>query len=58
MSVIAVLILSEFVSYLETERRDRLYVDTSKQTKIEIYLNITFPAISCDGEYYEIVTQD
>lgn len=35
--------------YLQVEHLDELYVDTSNVQTIPIYLNITFPAISCDA---------
>jgi len=49
LAVIALLVFSEFLYYLEVNRMDVLYVDTSEEMKIPINLNITFPAISCDG---------
>lgn len=47
--LITVLFLSEFYFYLTPIRTDELYVDTTYNNKIEIYLNITYPAISCDA---------
>jgi hypothetical protein len=35
--------------FLEVERLDELYVDTGLERKMPIYINITFPAISCDA---------
>lgn len=49
IAVICLLVLSEFLYYMEVNRIDQLYVDTSEQKQIPIFLNITFPAISCDG---------
>ena len=46
-----VLIVSEFMLYRTVERLDQLYVDTSHIQTIPIYLNVTFPAISCDGMF-------
>jgi len=45
--VISILFLSEFLFYLQVERRDELFVDVSDQKKIEIYINITMPSINC-----------
>jgi len=47
--VVFVLVVSEFMLYTSVERMDELYVDTSHTQTIPIYLNITFPAISCDA---------
>jgi uncharacterized protein with PQ loop repeat len=53
--IIALLFFSEFIYFLQVERHDELYVDTSAKTKIEIYLNMTFPAISCDIVTIDVV---
>ena len=47
--VITILIIFEFFNFLEVNRIDELYVDTSKEKKINIFLDITFPNINCDG---------
>lgn len=47
--VILILVLGEFYLYLQVERFDQLYVDTQQERKIPIYINITFPAVSCDA---------
>jgi len=47
--VIFVLVFSELYLFMQVERFDQLYVDTQQERKIPIYLNITFPAISCDA---------
>ena len=49
--IVFVLVTSEFMLYLNVHHLDQLYVDTSSTQTIPIYLNITFPAISCDGMY-------
>ncbi|KAF0982446.1 hypothetical protein FDP41_011376 [Naegleria fowleri] len=47
--VIFILVFGELYLYMQVERYDQLYVDTQQERKIPIYINITFPAISCDA---------
>jgi hypothetical protein len=49
IAVVLILVFSEIMYFLEVERHDDLYVDTSLERKMPIYINITFPAISCDA---------
>jgi len=47
--LIIVLIVSEVSLFLKVDRYDELYVDVEKTQKIPIYINITFPSISCEA---------
>lgn len=47
--LIAVLVIYEFMYYMQLNRIDRLFVDTSEQKKLPIYLNITFPGVPCSA---------
>ncbi|KAL0488296.1 endoplasmic reticulum-golgi intermediate compartment protein [Acrasis kona] len=49
IAIVLVLVFSEVMYYLEVDRVDELYVDTSLEMKMPIYINVTFPAISCDA---------
>eukprot|EP00761_Pharyngomonas_kirbyi_P012907 gb/GECH01012934.1/.p1 GENE.gb/GECH01012934.1/~~gb/GECH01012934.1/.p1 ORF type:complete len:387 (+),score=85.06 gb/GECH01012934.1/:1-1161(+) len=50
LSVIIFLVVSELMLWLQVERQDQLYVDTTGEGgKISIYLNISFPKVPCEG---------
>jgi hypothetical protein len=49
--IISILFLSEFYFFLRYERHDALFVDVGKETKIEVYVNMTFPSIGCSGTH-------
>lgn len=55
MSIIVFLVISELLLYMNHERIDELYVDTQGDGKIPIYLNISFPALSCDALSLDIM---
>lgn len=55
MTIIVFLVISELLLYMSHERIDELYVDTKGDGKIPIYLNISFPAISCDSLSLDIM---
>ena len=46
--VMAMLVLAETWTYLTVEDRDHLKVDTSLGQRLNITLNVTFPALTCD----------
>jgi len=48
--VMLVLFLSETYIFMSKEIRPELSVDTSLLDKIEIHMDITFPALPCAGE--------
>lgn len=48
-AIIGFLFLSEFLIYLKPRRLDTLSVDLDRQEPIQIFLNITFPLVRCDG---------
>lgn len=45
--LIAVLTMSEFSDYLRVRNEPWLEVDYSRQEKLEVNLNITFPRVPC-----------
>jgi hypothetical protein len=47
--IVFILVASEYMLYSEVHHLDELYVDTVDIQTIPIYINITFPAISCEG---------
>eukprot|EP01027_Heterolobosea_sp_BB2_P002026 GEZU01003044.1.p1 GENE.GEZU01003044.1~~GEZU01003044.1.p1 ORF type:complete len:389 (+),score=137.51 GEZU01003044.1:121-1287(+) len=49
ITIITFLVISELSYFLSYERVDELYVDTKGDGKIPIYLNISFPSVSCDA---------
>eukprot|EP01080_Neovahlkampfia_damariscottae_P004907 gene4907-8496_t len=53
--IISILFLSEFYFYLQYHRNDALFVDVSEEKKIEVYINMTFPSISCAALSLDVV---
>lgn len=49
LSIILLLVISEFRSYLTPVTTDHLYVDTTRGERIRINLNLTFPSLPCAG---------
>lgn len=45
--LIAVLTMSEFIDYLRIRNEPWLEVDYSRQERLEVNLNITFPRVPC-----------
>ena len=48
--IIAVLFISEFTLYLDVNTKTELVVDVTRDQKMRINFNITFPRLSCHGE--------
>jgi len=49
LSIIFLLVISEFYAYLTPTTTDHLYVDTSRGERIRVNLNLTFPNMPCAG---------
>ena len=49
LSVIFLLVVSELRAYFTPVTTDHLYVDTSRDQRIRINANITFPSMPCAG---------
>jgi len=49
LSIIFLLVVSEFRSYLTPTTTDHLYVDTTRGERIRVNLNVTFPNLPCAG---------
>lgn len=45
--LIVILTLSEFLDYRRVRQDVRLEVDHSRQEKLEVHLNVTFPRVPC-----------
>lgn len=50
--LIAALTMSEFTDYLRVRSEPWLEVDYSRQEKLEVNLNITFPRVPCYRVYH------
>lgn len=49
--IMGILFLSEVNYYLTPTLSEELFVDTSRDSKLKINLDIIVPSISCDGRY-------
>lgn len=47
--IISILFISELRAYLQVKRQDTLSVDLKAAGKMNIFFNITFPHVKCNG---------